>query len=154
MHESDFSLSLSFPFFIRFVLTVHPSIGLLDRDVVLKALHRLGRDLRVEIRHCHRRRTRPTSSIFLVVSQYIVARARHTKRLRASSAIRPPFPIIRALVQFRRHRHRLTATLPSRRSIDRQRREGREMKDSYRRPANCQTHTLDRQTRTSIQIAI
>lgn len=50
------SLSLSVCVFFSISLTVHPSIGLFDRDVILKAFHRLGGDLRVEVRHCHRLR--------------------------------------------------------------------------------------------------
>jgi len=91
------SLSLS--------LTVHPSIGLFDRDVVLKTLHWLGRDLRVEIRHCHYRRRSNGVSFPVVTSSCARTVHKITPGNRASSARQPPFSIrtVRALVEQCRH---------------------------------------------------
>lgn len=36
-----------------YILTIDPGVGLRDGDVVLESFDRLGRNFRVEIRHCH-----------------------------------------------------------------------------------------------------
>ena len=100
--------SLCFFFFflhsIFVSLTVHPSIGLFDRDVVLKTLHWLSRDLRVEIRHCHCCHFRIMLLVSLFRRNLLHARLTITSGDRALSVRRPPFSI-RALVEQCRHRY-------------------------------------------------